>query len=239
MSPVLALMHHPAQGSISVRLFTLSRICSYSARTLTKSILYTAQTHPVYTAPSSCLTRPVRRSCFLGSIHMEPVKNSGPELEESGCTTLGRPPVRIDGKITKEYAAFCSMRARCLHTSKAWKERCRGTIYENGMELQPEWHSPAGYGDFYQHVGPAPVNTLLDRVENNKGYVKGNLRWATQSVSNMNKRNARMITANGETLNASEWSRRTGLSLETILNRLNKQGLTEQEAVTRPLQHER
>jgi hypothetical protein len=54
----------------------------------------------------------------------------------------------------------------------------------------PSWeHS---FADFFAYVGPAPSGTTLDRIDNNKGYEPGNVRWATKTVQARNTRAARL-----------------------------------------------
>ena len=135
---------------------------------------------------------------------------------------------------TKEQTAFSAMRHRILQISPSYKKRYGGTIYD-GMELQEEWKSSKGFSDFYEHIGPSPEGTMLDRIDNSKGYIKGNIRWSDLSTSNKNKRNARMITAFGETKNSVDWAREYGLSRCALIKRIDKYNMTPEEALTKPL----
>lgn len=134
----------------------------------------------------------------------------------------------------KEYHAYHAMRARVLQTMPSWKERYEGTIYE-GMDLQDEWVDPEGFEDFYRYMGPAPEGSVLDRIDNTRGYVKGNVRWSSTSTSNKNKRNARLVTAFGKTMNLVDWSKETGIRAETLWARLSKYGMTPEEAMSKPV----
>lgn len=134
----------------------------------------------------------------------------------------------------KEYYAFQAMRARVIQDMSSWQGRYEGTIYE-GMELQIEWSDSEGFKDFYEYMGPAPEGYMLDRIDNTKGYVKGNVRWADRSVSNKNKRNAHMITAYGRTMNLVDWARESGIREETIWSRIRKYGMSPEDAVSRPV----
>lgn len=143
-------------------------------------------------------------------------------------------PRTINGKQTKEYTAFAAMRGRILQDMPSWRERYRGSIYD-GMELQEEWHSREGYDDFREYMGEAPEGTLLDRIDNEKGYIKGNLRWADKSTSNKNKSNANMITAFGITKNLSDWAKEYNQTDECLHRRIFKYNMSPEEALTKPL----
>lgn len=140
-------------------------------------------------------------------------------------------PRTINGKVIKEYVAFSAMIARTQQTMPSWKARHQGTIYEN-MEVEPEWLEKDGFDKFYDYMGPAPEYSVLDRINNSKGYLKGNLRWATLSESNKNKKNAHLITAFGRTQHLSEWSKETGLSMECIARRLKFYKWSPEKALT-------
>jgi len=47
-----------------------------------------------------------------------------------------------------------------------------------GLTMAPEWVGPGGFEKFFAHIGPRPEGHTLDRIDNDKGYVPGNVRWA-------------------------------------------------------------
>jgi hypothetical protein len=96
-----------------------------------------------------------------------------------------------------------------------------------------EWLGDDGLSRFIEHIGLKPEGRwYLDRIDNTKGYMPGNVRWATADQSNQNRSCARMITYNGETLNLSEWARRTNQSKENLFQRLKKMSV--EKALTTP-----
>lgn len=73
------------------------------------------------------------------------------------------------------------------------------TSYEHynkrGITLHGEWHNDHkdGFKKFFEHVNSPPVGPYpgrgysLDRINNNRGYEPGNLRWATASQQRQNQ----------------------------------------------------
>jgi hypothetical protein len=100
---------------------------------------------------------------------------------------------------------------------------------------------------FLAIIGPRPKGGYfaVDRINNDAHYSCGhcaqceenwwpmNVRWPTRSQSNANTRQRRVLVVNGQKLSLSEWSKITGVSPATILNRLAG-GWTEEEAILTP-----
>lgn len=115
---------------------------------------------------------------------------------------------------------------------KVWKgirRRCRGTTDHErryytarGISVCEEW---SDFAVFFAHVGkrPSPKHEI-DRIDNNKGYEPGNVRWATREVNVGNRRNTKFATFRGETMTVAEWSRRLGIRRVVIAARLKRWG---------------
>ena len=138
------------------------------------------------------------------------------------------------GKQRKEYSAWGAMKARCLQQATSWSERYSESRY-NGMEIEGRWlDSEYGFTNFYNDVGPAPTkNHFLDRVDNEKGYILGNVKWSTVVESNQNKSNTRFITLGNETKTLQEWSDELGISSTAVRRRIDLLGWAPEDAVSK------
>lgn len=121
----------------------------------------------------------------------------------------------IRRKQSPEYVAWSGIKKRCL---------CKNT---NG------WHNYGGRGigicdefkssfsAFLAEVGPRPSpDYSIERIDNDNGYVKGNIRWAVRKEQARNKRTNHVLTIDGESRSVAEWSEISGINYRTILSRL-------------------
>lgn len=162
-------------------------------------------------------------------------------LRSYGCRRCSQrnlevPPARdpVTGRATKEYVAWSGMVARTGYSSPSMRERYGDSAYAE-MEVDPEWIGPGGFAPFYEELGPAPSSDhVLDRKDNSRGYVRGNVRWATASESNRNKSNTHWLTAFGQTKPLIEWADDLGVTDVAIRQRIEKLGWSVEEAVSIP-----
>lgn len=92
----------------------------------------------------------------------------------------------VDNKETKVYRRWRAMKERCNNpNNKAYKNYGARGIY-----VCNEWnHDFQAYFDYVSkldHFGEDGYT--LDRIDNDKGYEPGNVRWATKSEQERNKR---------------------------------------------------
>ncbi|MDV7992081.1 hypothetical protein [Rhodococcus sp. IEGM 1374] len=82
-----------------------------------------------------------------------------------------------------EYEIWTSMKSRCYSPSNINYERYGG----RGIAIFDEWkHS---FLAFYEYVGPRPGAAFsLDRIDNDRNYGPGNVRWATRQQQGANTR---------------------------------------------------
>lgn len=110
-------------------------------------------------------------------------------------------------------------------TWKAMIDRCnnpnnKGYVNygDRGITVCGRWSK---FEVFLRDMGERPKNLQLDRIDNDGDYQPGNCRWTDCTTNLNNRRNNRIITANGQSKTASEWSKLLNVPYANILNRLN------------------
>ena len=103
----------------------------------------------------------------------------------------GHPRIIVNGKRIPVYGAWCNMRKRCFDP----KHRLYGYYGGRGIVVCDEWNE--SFLCFYEYVSKLPhfgePGRSLDRIDNDKGYFPGNVRWATakEQANNQRKRRGR------------------------------------------------
>lgn len=140
---------------------------------------------------------------------------------------------------TRLHDAWCSIKGRChCETNPRW------SYYGGrGIAVCTAWRED--YLTFANDMGEPPINTSIDRINNEGNYSCGkcdectangwtaNCRWATPIEQANNKRNNRHFTFNEETLTLAQWSRRIGLNSATLSRRIDS-GWSMEKALTTP-----
>lgn len=124
---------------------------------------------------------------------------------------------------------WTEVRRRCFHRGGSNYKAYGG----RGITMHKPWADD--YREFAKYVrktiGEPPAGLQLDRINNSKGYVPGNLRWATRSQQCNNTRRNRWIKFDGKRLTLSQWAVTLGLSQSTLNARFMR-GWTVREALT-------
>lgn len=153
--------------------------------------------------------------------------------EPDGCTWIQGVSLVSGSKIPvasmkkdfpAEWAAWNQARYRCHDPNgKQW-----ANYGGRGITMAPEWF--VSFDTFLEHIGPKPTKDhTLDRIDNERGYEPGNVRWATWTEQAANKR-TRTEVATGMTKGQAKLAKanevRRRAAHEKLAARLREAGWT-------------
>lgn len=131
------------------------------------------------------------------------------------------------GAVTVEYKVWQEMQARCHNENHPKRDLYGG----RGIVVDPAWRSEGGFEAFLAHVGRRPSSKhSLDRIRVDGHYEPGNVRWATATEQNRNRRNSRSLTIGERTALLVEWASEVSVHPKLIWGRLIR-GWSDAEAV--------
>lgn len=128
-----------------------------------------------------------------------------------------------------EYRAWSLIKDRCLNPkAPAFKD-----YGGRGITVCDEWLS---YPSFLLSVGRRPsAGMTLDRVDNNLGYIPGNVKWSTKKEQARNRRSSRVLTLEGKSATMAEWVEALSINQGTLSSRINRYGWTVERALSTPV----
>lgn len=143
---------------------------------------------------------------------------------------------------SKEYAAYECMKKRTTDP------RCRSFVRYGGRGIKVCRRWAVSSLAFLLDMGPMPSREhSLDRINNAGHYSCGNCqecrangwpmncRWATRGEQARNQRSNRLLEYAGQIRTVAEWAERSGIQESTIRRRIDRQGMTVEQALTVPL----
>lgn len=143
------------------------------------------------------------------------------------CGCLGRE--RRAAAIFKHGHATKKRRSAIYRTWHGMIQRCTDPNISNfhryggrGIKVCRRWEN--SFLSFLEDMGDRPIGTSLDRINNNRGYSKGNCRWATRLVQLNNTSRNKFVRYRGERLTYSQWAKRFALPVTCFWKRLNEMG---------------
>lgn len=135
-----------------------------------------------------------------------------------GCAAASRTKARFTthgGSQTAEFRTWAAMIGRC-HNPRNGKYPIYGG---RGIAVCLEWRDD--FAAFREHIGPKPSpKHSIDRIDNNKNYEPGNVRWATNKEQSRNRRSNVWVELDGERITVTEYCDRTGVKWATVKSRL-------------------
>jgi len=108
---------------------------------------------------------------------------------------------------TRLYRIYHHIKDRCINP--------RNDAYKNyggrGIKISREWDTFEKFKAWAITHGYSPELTL-ERIDNNKGYMPSNCRWATSEEQANNRRSSKTVMVNGKTKTYREWEKDLGLT---------------------------
>jgi hypothetical protein len=127
---------------------------------------------------------------------------------------------------TTEFRIWTGMRTRCLNPNDPGFKYYGG----RGIGICRRWES---FEVFLHDMGPRPIGTSIDRIDNSKGYQPDNCRWATNKDQARNQSTNRVLTSGGRSMCVAAWSEELGINAPTLLSRLRR-GWCQERVLTTP-----
>ena len=112
-----------------------------------------------------------------------------------------QPEKKVHGLTwSDEYRIWCKIKGRCLNTNNPAYKDYGG----RGITMCEAWR--VNFTDFFDYIGARPSKKhSIDRIDNERGYEPGNVRWATMTDQARNRRSNRMIQICCHTKSMAEW----------------------------------
>lgn len=147
------------------------------------------------------------------------------------CTKHGMSPAKNPPKL---YRCWQSMKDRCLNRNNRHYRYYGGRgigIYKPWMDDFTVW-----LGYLKQHgMAEIPYGMTLDRIDTNRGYEPGNIRWASRYMQSRNRRSTALFHFQGKDRSLGEIAEIVGVKRGTLWARLNIQKLKPAKAFVKCL----
>lgn len=118
---------------------------------------------------------------------------------------------------TPEYNTWVHINQRCHNPNNKDYENYGG----RGIEVFPLWRK--SFEAFYMMVGPRPnIEDTIERINYNKGYVPGNVKWVSRREQVLNKRDNINLEIEGVSKTVSQWAEESSVSSFTIYKRIKR-----------------
>jgi hypothetical protein len=130
---------------------------------------------------------------------------------------------------TREYTSWQCMKARCLNPRHFAYSRYGG----RGITIDPRWIK--SFEAFLADIGACPEDCYsIDRINNDKGYFKENVRWSTARWQANNRSTTVRVVVGGMPYTMTDACSKFGIKYTTARRRLER-GLAADDAFTQPV----
>lgn len=149
-------------------------------------------------------------------------------MRGSACAGRGAAMTIDKAELQKVKKVFWGAKNRILNPKNKDYPKYGG----RGLTWESDWDD---FDTFISEVGmrPTPKHTL-ERIDNDKGYIRGNVRWATKREQDRNKRTNNIVEFRGERMILTDAASAAGLNRNTVWNRLYRDGWSMEDALNTP-----
>lgn len=115
-------------------------------------------------------------------------------------------------------SSYNTMIQRCYNPNNEQYKDYGGRGIKVCSRWLPKQAEAKGFWNFTEDMGKRPSQRhSLDRIDNNKNYMPSNCKWSTPEEQARNRRNNILITYNGVTRVAKDWSKELNIPMSTIV----------------------
>lgn len=145
------------------------------------------------------------------------------ETQSCGCLhkeSLAKMATKHGMRHTKIYAVWVVMRDRCYNSNNKDYADYGG----RGITVYPSWKD--NIEPFYEYVSKLPhfeeKGYSLERIDNNRNYEPGNVKWADKYEQANNKRNNHLLEYKGKKQTLAMWAKEKGFAYSKLESRINR-----------------
>jgi hypothetical protein len=122
---------------------------------------------------------------------------------------------------TLEYSSWTAMKDRCLNPKSKDYYKYGGA----GIYIHQEWID--SFEKFYAYMGKKEKGQSIDRIDNSKGYIPGNVRWANNNTQQRNKDNSIWLDWKGKLTHISDIAKDLNITRGAAIMRYKRGKLNE------------
>lgn len=147
-------------------------------------------------------------------------------------------PRNISGEANGNYKVGFAMNKKLYWVYYAMLDRCynvKSPRYKDygarGITVCKEWREDNRTFFAWAIANGYKEGLTLDRLDNDKSYSPTNCAWVSNKDNCNHNRRTHFLTYKGKTQSLKKWSEELGINYSTLRNRINRSGMTAEEAL--------
>lgn len=130
------------------------------------------------------------------------------------------------GKQSPLYRRWMGMKRRCLNKHDKSYPRYGGA----GIKICDKWLDFQGFAE--DMAASFKPKLSLERLNSRGNYEPSNCTWIPLEMQSKNRRNVKLYTYKGRVQTLPDWEKELGYKPSTLRARINRQGMTFEQAIT-------